>query len=120
MKDSSRIGLEGEDLAALFLERKGYQIVRRRYRCRMGEIDLIAQKDGVVVFVEVKYRQGPDMSRALEAVNAAKQHKIRRTAAFFLSEMGREGRDDMACRYDVVGIIHYRNTTLFSHIENAF
>ena len=66
-------GSEYEGLAAKWLEGHGYQIVERNYRCRQGEIDLIAEKDGYLVFVEVKYRRSSEAGDPAEAVDYWKQ-----------------------------------------------
>jgi len=69
MSDQTRaLGQFGERVAADHLEAKGYRIVERNYRCREGEVDIIAQVDDCLVFVEVKTRRGDAMGSALESV----------------------------------------------------
>ena len=70
--------------AAACLEEKGYRILERNYRCGHGEVDLIASKDGWIVFVEVKYRKTNSMGLPQEAVNRRKQQRISRAASFFI------------------------------------
>ena len=69
--------------AAAYLKKKGYQILEANFRCRFGEIDLIARDGGYLVFIEVKYRSSPT-GDSLEAVNRRKQRKIIRVAEYYL------------------------------------
>ncbi|MDD6816936.1 MAG: YraN family protein [Firmicutes bacterium] len=86
------LGTLGENLAAGLLTEEGYEILMRNYRCRYGEIDLIACRDGILTFVEVKTRQNSRFGEPAEAVTTEKQRKIRRTAVCYLSETGRSCR----------------------------
>ena len=79
-------GRLGEELAALLLAEQEYEILFRNYRCRFGEIDIIARKKGILVFVEVKTRTGNEFGEPAEAVTRSKQQKIRQTALHFLNE----------------------------------
>lgn len=106
-------GRMGEDIAAAFLEERGYHILCRNYSRRFGEIDIIAENDSFLVFVEVKYRKSIKAGYPREAVGFAKQSKIRNTALAYISE---KGITDRAMRFDVVEIINNRA----QHIENAF
>lgn len=84
-KEAGRLG---EELAALMLEERQYEILKRNYRCRFGEIDIIARKRDILTFVEVKTRSGENYGTAAEAVTWSKQQKIRQTALQFLNEYG--------------------------------
>jgi len=85
-KQQNRIlGQLGENLAAGCLEADGYEILERNYRCPYGEIDLVARKDGYLVFVEVKTRRSRAFGEPAEAVSRSKQKKIRLTAATYLA-----------------------------------
>lgn len=75
-----KTGEEYEKIVAKILEKYGYQILERNYRCRIGEIDLIAIDQGMLVFIEVKYRKDKKAGRPEEAVNVKKQQIICRTA----------------------------------------
>ena len=86
MKDSGEFGRQGEDLAASYLEEKGYQILKRNQRTPYGEIDLIAARGSEVSFVEVKTRRNDHYGRPCEAVGAQKIYHIRRTAVHYLQE----------------------------------
>ena len=96
------LGDWGEDLAADYLRRRGYEILERQYRCRWGEIDLIAwAPEGVLCFVEVKARSGTGFSAPREAVTAAKQRRLRNAASWYLAQTGQDG---CLCRFDVAEV----------------
>ncbi len=88
-----QVGRGGEEVAAQFLERKGYKIIERNYRKKWGEIDVIAERDGVVHFVEVKAvsRESKDY-RPEELIHGGKLRKVARTAALYM-EQHRDGRE---------------------------
>ena len=111
-------GKLGEDAAAKFLEAQGYKIVARNFRIRSAEIDIIAQKDDVIVFVEVKARSDIRHGLPSEAVNLRKQKKIIEAAEVFLQD---ENFSECACRFDVVEV-YLRGELVeeINHIENAF
>jgi len=79
-------GRAGEALAKMFLERQGFKIVTERYRTRLGEIDLVAQKGNTLLFVEVKARSGPDFGDPLEAITPKKLGHLKRAVSGFLLE----------------------------------
>ena len=81
---SKRTGLYYETQAAVFLEKQGYQILERNFRCPAGEIDLIAKEGGYLCFVEVKYRSERETGTPEEAVDAKKQKRISRAALYYL------------------------------------
>lgn len=95
------IGRRGEDLACRELERRGQRILARRYRTRFGEIDIVSEVDGLVVFVEVKARGSTRYGAAAEAVPVWKQRRI---AAMALDYLAFTGRLNDCCRFDVVTI----------------
>jgi putative endonuclease len=97
----ARLGASGERLAAATLEREGYMIVARNWRCLYGEIDLVAQDDNELVFVEVKTRRGVRMGSPEEAVSPAKRRKLLASAQTYLAERGEEQRP---YRFDVVAV----------------
>lgn len=109
--NNRQTGARYEREAAAYLERQGYRILEYNYRCKMGEIDLIA-KDGIsLVFCEVKYRKGTECGHPEEAVDVRKQRILSKCAMYYLME---HGLMDSACRFDVVSIegdklTHYRN-----------
>jgi putative endonuclease len=99
--DRQRIGAEGERAAESFLRRRGYAIVARNFRCRAGEVDLVALERRTVVFVEVKARHGAGHGAPLESVPARKQRRIAAAALHFLALHRLLER---AVRFDVVGV----------------
>lgn len=103
-----------EELAVDYLRKRGYQILKRNYRCRMGEIDIICRDGRYLVFVEVKYRANNHQGGAFMAVTRHKQHKISQVAAFYLMEQGLS--EGTACRFDVVAI----DGEVISLQQNAF
>lgn len=118
MSRQNSLGNFGEDIAAKFLQSKGYTIVARNFRIRSAEIDIIAQIDGVLVFAEVKARSNIRHGLPSEAVNFRKQQKIIQAASAFLQD---ENFADCACRFDVVEIyFDGERVEEIIHIENAF
>ena len=94
------LGRWGEAQAAQFLRRKGYRLVAAGWRCRFGEIDLIAQKGGYLAFVEVKLRKSRDFAQAREAVDCHKQRRLRTAAQLYLAEHP----TSLQPRFDVVEV----------------
>ena len=107
-------GSRYENLAASFLEEKGFRILEKNYRRKTGEIDLIARDGSVLVFAEVKYRHGDAYGNPADAVGSVKQHRIRRTAEWYLLEHGISFQSP--CRFDVISILDGE----IQHIQNAF
>ena len=99
---SKRTGLYYETQAAAFLEKQGYKILERNFRCSAGEIDLIAREGEYLCFVEVKYRSKIEAGTPEEAVDGKKQKRISRAALYYLMRQGLG--DTTPCRFDVVGI----------------
>jgi putative endonuclease len=101
LRYNQEAGKLGENIAAEELRRQGYAILARRYRTRFGEIDIVAQDHGTVVFVEVKARRTDRYGSAAESVTDWKQRRI---AAMALDYLGWVGRLDDPCRFDVVAV----------------
>ncbi len=110
-----RTGTRYEDAAAAYLEGKNYRILQRNFRCRTGEVDLIARDGAFLVFVEVKYRRTAAHGSPLEAVGAKKQRRIAGAAMFYLSKCGIS--PDTPIRFDVLGLT---GDGVVVHVENAF
>ena len=96
-----QIGAAYEEKAARFLEERGYRILARNFRTRFAEIDLVAEADGYLVFIEVKYRSGRGSGLSTEAVTAEKQRRIRSAALAYLALQ--RIPDGTPVRFDVVG-----------------
>ncbi len=112
------LGERGEALAAKELKRRGYEILERRWRCRFGEIDIVARDGDTVVVVEVKTRARNDHFRPVDAVDAKKQRKLIQLAhAYARAHLP----DDVTVRFDVVGITKApQKRPKIEHIRNAF
>ena len=102
------LGIVGEELAAAALTARGYAILERRYRTRHGEIDIIAEHEGTLVFVEVRARATAEFGRAAETVTDAKQRKVTAMAVDYLA---RHHITNRPCRFDVVAIDQALNLT---------
>ena len=120
MGRSNLTGAWGEALAAEYLRKKRYRILATNYRCRFGEIDLIAANRKYLVFVEVKLRKSDSFASALEYVDSRKQDRIRTTASVYLSEVS----TDLQPRFDVIEIYAPQGTETqnpkIHHMEDAF
>lgn len=113
---TARLGDRGENVAAIHLESRGFQILERQHRGHYGEVDLIALDKDTIVFVEVKTRASVAAGDPTEAVDRVKQRKITRSALGYLKQKGWLER---RARFDVVAILwdgggqptlkHYRN-----------
>ena len=95
------LGKLGENLACTALERRGYAILARRYRTRLGEIDIVARDGATFVFIEVKARAGDEFGGAAAAVTAWKQRRIALMAVDYVARHRLENRP---CRFDVVTV----------------
>ncbi len=113
-----RLGRDGEAAAEAALRRAGLRILERRFRMRLGEIDLIAEDGEVIVFVEVKTRRLAGYGRPAEAVTPRKQRRMARVALGYLQ---RTRRLDRPCRFDVVELLGPPGGELRArHIVDAF
>ena len=112
-----KIGSCYENLAADFLTEHGLHIRERNYRCRIGEVDLIAMDGKYLVFVEVKYRTTGVSGYPAEAVDARKQQTIAKCAMHFLMK---QGNDDVPCRFDVVAIAGAEGQEEITLYKDAF
>lgn len=115
MISTKDIGRSGEDIAASYLQKKGYEVIDRNYTTSVGEIDLIVAGDGYLVFVEVKLRYDDEHGYAADAVNHIKRKKISQVASQYIK---RFRLFDKAVRFDVVEV--YTSDKKVVHIENAF
>jgi len=110
-----RLGRRGERLACRLLEESGCTILARNWRCRAGELDIVARKQEMLVIAEVKFRSGSGCGDPAEAVDARKQRKICRVALDYL--MRHPWYQEKPCRFDVICV--YGDGEI-RHIEDAF
>ena len=118
MADKQALGAQGEELAAQFLQAAGMEIVARNWRCKYGELDLVARSADVTAFVEVKTRTGAKYGTPAEAVTYAKQRRIRRLALVWLAEQDGPWRN---VRFDVVSVLLHRgHRPVIEHLTAVF
>ena len=120
MGKNNLTGRWGEALAAEYLRRQGYRILACNYRCRFGEIDLIASYRNYLVFVEVKLRKSDKFAEAKEFVDRKKQERILTTAAFYMQGVS----SHLQPRFDVIEIYAPEGIEtkkpIINHLESAF
>ncbi len=95
-------GNQAEETARVFLTRRGLRVVERNYRAPCGEIDLVMDDRGTLVFVEVRYRNSVRFGGAAESVDARKQARLRATAEHYLQKRKKTGKKP--CRFDIVAL----------------
>ena len=113
LQNKRSIGANYEKVEGAYLQTLGYDIVAYNFYTRSGEIDIIAQHEGYLVFVEVKYRDSAAKGHPLEAISSQKQRSISKCAAYYLKK---NGLYDVPVRFDVVGILGEE----IQVIQNAF
>jgi len=113
-------GAWGEAIAAEYLRKKHFQILAAGYRCRFGEIDLIAANKQYLVFVEVKLRRSDSFAQAKEFVDFRKQNRLRTTATIYLDQ----NPTNLQPRFDVIEIYAPEGAATkkphINHLEDAF
>ena len=114
---NQRFGALGERIAERWLTRKGWRIVYRRFVNGHRDIDLVAQRDATIAFVEVKARHGSEFGDPVEAVHHRKQRELTKRARVWID---RHGRAEEVYRFDVVGVLVDGERVLVKHVENAF
>jgi putative endonuclease len=119
VKDLSRIktGKKGEEIAVRHLQKLGYRILERNYRCPLGEIDVVARDKDTIVFVEVKSRKTEEFGDPELAVGKAKQKKMSLLSLYYLSQ---QAPSQMDARFDVVAVKMLSSGTEVKLFRNAF
>lgn len=116
-KPTQPFGRYGEQLAVNHLQAAGYEIITTNWRCPLGEIDIVAQKDNTLVFVEVRSRHAENTEASFESINTRKQAKL---AALANDYIDTHKLDDIMWRIDVVGVaIPHIGKAIIEHIEDA-
>jgi putative endonuclease len=114
---AARLGNEGERATADYLIQRGYHILERNFRCRGGEVDLIALDGSTLVFIEVKMRRSLARGAPLEAVTPVKEARVRKAAQVYLAYSGQVFR---RVRFDVVAVMKSGKNTDITHVKAAF
>jgi len=114
----AELGVRAEELCAELLQRAGLRVLARNWRCRHGEIDLVAEEGGTLVFAEVRYRSGEGFGGAAESVTAAKQARLIAAARLYLTRRP-QARSEPACRFDVL-LLDSLESGRIRWIRNAF
>jgi putative endonuclease len=112
------LGRWGEDLAVRHLEAAGYEVLSRNWRCREGEIDVVARAGSVICFVEVKTRSGTAFGEPAEAVSWQKAQRLRRLAGRWLAVHRPQHWSGL--RFDVVSVVRAPDGPQLTHLEGAF
>ena len=118
MRHKKTVGESGEDIAARYLSGRGYRIVEKNWSIREGEIDIIATKDEMLIFIEVKSRRFTGYGTGEEAITPLKKKRLINIAKAYLEYTGR----NCACRFDVISVLFNERGRLkeINHIEEAF
>ena len=118
MSTRKDLGDRGEAEVARFLRKKGYTLLASQWRCRFGELDLVAKdRKGTVCFVEVKLRSENSIAAPREFVDARKRQRLRTAAELYLSQHGLE---DAVCRFDVAEVFAEGTDLQINYLEDAF
>jgi putative endonuclease len=110
----AELGIRAEELCAELLRKAGLRVLARNWRCRHGEIDLVAEEGGTLVFAEVRFRRDQRFGGAAESVTTAKQSRLIAAARLYLMR-----RPDADCRFDVL-LLDSLETDRIRWIRNAF
>lgn len=116
MLDRKYIGNKGEDYAVNFLFANGYEVLQKSFRFGRGEIDIIAQKDDVLVFIEVKTRKNADFGYPETFVSESQQDRIHLAAEEYILQNKWQGE----IRFDIIAILWDGNEPILDHFEDAF
>jgi putative endonuclease len=117
LRDRVKSGEAGEDLACAHLRSLGYVILERNYRCRSGEVDIVARHGESTVFVEVKERRGTSHGEGVEAVTFGKRRRVIRAARLYAAS---KGISERPIRFDVVAIDWANDRPSIRHDQGAF
>ena len=117
MSTTTDLGARGERIAAAYLTDLGFRVIDRNWRCRQGELDIVARDGDALVFCEVKTRRGTGYGHPVEAVTAAKQKRLRLLAQRWLAAHDEHAPD---LRFDVVGVlVRGERPALVTHLRGA-
>jgi putative endonuclease len=118
VRTRSDLGLQGERIAAAYLTDRGLRVLDRNWRCRDGELDIVAREGDALVFCEVKARSGVGFGDPVEAVGPRKQRRLRTLAQRWLAAHDEHAPE---LRFDVVGVlVRPAQPALVTHLRGAF
>ena len=115
--EKKEIGQKGENLAVAYLQNLGYKVLERNYRCKLGEVDIIALDNDTLVFIEVRTRSSLDFGLPQESINRRKRHQISKVA---LEYMTRKKLKNTPARFDVVAVSLEPGKEKVDLIKDAF
>lgn len=118
MEFRKQLGNDSETIAQQYLEQRGYMLIQANFRCKTGEVDLIMQKENLLVFVEVRSKSSSRYGEPLETVDYTKQKKIKKASAYFLYIHPQLAH--CYCRYDVVSVLWKNGCADITWIADAF
>lgn len=116
MYEKHEIGKQGEEYASKYLQEKGYKIIRRNFKCKQGEIDVIAKDKDEYVFIEVKTRQNLHYGMPSEAVTKKKQKHIWNATKYYLYSHKLQNK---FIRFDVIEVFKTKENFYINHIKQA-
>ena len=116
MAKHNKLGKEGELIAFMFLQKENFRILKTNWRYQKAEVDIIAQKDGFLVFIEVKTRSSKKFGRPTDTIDKKKIALYKDAAEGYLEKYPSEAE----IRFDVISIIIGKDETQIEHIPNAF
>jgi putative endonuclease len=114
--EHNQTGLDGEELASLYLAQNGYEVLEKNWRFQHAEIDIVARKDDMLVIAEVKTRKTNFFGEPEEFVNRQKQKLLIKAANAYLEKNELE----LEVRFDIIGVLVTGSTHRINHIEDAF
>jgi putative endonuclease len=118
MENKREKGAKGEQFASNFLEKNGYKVIKKNFNfSRFGEIDIVCEKDNLLVFVEVRSKQNPNTPDPINSINFGKQKNFRKAAEGYIYINKIENKD---CRIDVIIVDFTVEPVNLLHLENAF
>lgn len=117
MNAKINLGKKGEEIALAYLKSKKYKIIEKNLRNRFGEIDIIANDHGTLVFIEVKTRTSEAFGTPIQGINEKKQKRLKQLAMRYIAD---KGLIEQEVRFDVLGILQTNKETKIEHIPNAF
>ncbi len=117
MNTNNSVGKYGEDRASEFLERQGYQVIERNWRCNSGEIDIVARDNDCLVFAEVKTRTRVGFGHPFEAITAAKMQTMRRLVGEWCKA---HGISAVQVRLDAISVLLTGGKVHIEHLKQVF